>query len=464
MRKKALSITLVILLLLSLTACGKQVEKPAKTTPTTTATAPAEPQDENYVAAMAKLEEGKWQEAYDLFKASADPKAAAQLEKFAFVPTTVTCKDSKGADYTTTYTYDERGNLLEGKSLGSYSWNNDRDIGDRYTYDEQGRQLSHFYWDGSDFTYTTLYTFDEAGNEILYESYEGDDLTSRTESTYDERGNVLTTKHYTEYEQDESYDAVYTYDAQDRLLTATVTTQREGTVVYDYTYDEDGSYHYSYSYDAKNCGIMIPVTYTRYYDKEDRLVGHEYVGEDGTVYEKLETRYGVDGNEIYDYALYAWDGEKSETIREDTFNEQGKTIRSQRTENGEVVSATEYTYDERGNMVYMNSSDFKTLERTYDEQNRLLTQRETWIGGWQNTTYTYDAAGNRIKEEWESSQNSGTVDYTYDEWGNPLTAYRCDKGESYVSSETAAWELRYYPDGVPNTVRYAINEADDITW
>ena len=48
---------------------------------------------------------------------------------------------------------------------------------------------------------------------------------------------------------------------------------------------------------------MIPVTYTRYYDKEDRLVGHEYVGEDGTVYEKLETQYGVDGNEIYDYAL-----------------------------------------------------------------------------------------------------------------------------------------------------------------
>ena len=117
MRKKALSITLVILLLLSLTACGQKAEKPADTAP---------PEDANYVAAMAKLEEGNLTEAYDLFKASADPKAAEMLEKFVFVPTTVTCKDSKGADYTTTYTYDERGNLLEGKSLGSYSWNNDR--------------------------------------------------------------------------------------------------------------------------------------------------------------------------------------------------------------------------------------------------------------------------------------------------------------------------------------------------
>ena len=73
MRKKALSITLVLFLLLSLTACGKQADKPAETTPTTTTTAPAEPQDENYVAAMAKLEEGKWQEAYDLFQKATDP-------------------------------------------------------------------------------------------------------------------------------------------------------------------------------------------------------------------------------------------------------------------------------------------------------------------------------------------------------------------------------------------------------
>ena len=102
----------------------------------------------------------------------------------------------------------------------------------------------------------------------------------------------------------------------------------------------------------------------------------------------------------------------------------------------------------------------ETVTLVYDAKGNLLSQADSKG----TITYTYDAAGNRIKEEWESSQNSGTVDYTYDEWGNPLTAYRCDKDESYVSSETAAWELRYYPDGVPNTVRYAINEADDITW
>ena len=462
--KKWLSLWVCVLLLLSLTACGKKAEDKAATPTTTTTKVPAAPVDEVYEEAMAKLAEGNLTEAYALFKKATDPKAAAQMEKFAFVPTTVTCEDSKGADYTTTYTYDERGNLLEGKSLGSYSWNNDRNIGDRYTYDEQGRQLSHVYWDGSGFTYTTLYTFDEAGNEILYESYENDDLTSRTVSTYDERGNLLTEKHYTEYEQDESYDAVYTYDAQNRLLTSDITTESDHTIR-TYTYAEDGSYQYSYVGNEKADGKPLPYTYTCYYDKEDRLLGYKCVGKDGMVYEMAKTRYGADGNEIYDYSLYAWPGRsRSETIREDILNEKGETILSQRIEDGEIVHAIEYDYDERGNMVYMNSSDSKTLERTYDEQNRLLTQKETWVGGWENTTYTYDAAGNCIKKEWESSQNSGTVDYTYDQWGNPLTAYRCDKNESYVSSETAAWELRYYPDGVPNTVRYVINEADDITW
>ncbi len=458
MMKKWLSLCVCMLLLLSLTACGKQEEK----SQTATTTAPPAPVDENYEQGMAKLEAGDLIEAYELLKAATDPRAAEQLEKFVFVPTTYTYETSDGANYTTTYTYDERGNLLENISLGKYNWTSDKNTGYRYTYDEANRRLSYIYWTQSDFTYKVLTTYDAAGNEILYESYEGDDLTLRTESTYDERGNLLTEKHYTEYEQDESYSAVYTYDAQDRLLTSDITTESSHTMR-TYTYAEDGSYQYSYIDDEEADGETIPYTYTRYYDKEDRLLGYQCVGEDGTVYEEVETRYGTDGSVIYDYSLYAWPGRsRSETIMEDTLNEKGQTILSQRTEDGEVVSVTEYDYDERGNMVFMNSSNFRKMVRTYDEQDRLLTSRESWPDGWENNTYTYDEQGNRIKKEWESSSSSGTVEYTHDAWGNPLTAYRCHEDESFVSRKTATWELRYYPDGVPNTVRFVINEADDV--
>ncbi|MBQ7088819.1 MAG: hypothetical protein IJN04_04175 [Clostridia bacterium] len=447
--KKWMSLGLCVLLLLSLTACGGTDKNP-------------DTADENYAQGMAKLEEGNLTEAYDLFQRSADPKAAEMLEKFVFVPTAVTCEDSKGADYITTYTYDERGNLLENKSLGKYNWNSVRDTGNRYSYDEANRRLSHTYWDGDGFISKNFFFYDEAGNETLNMSYEKGDLTLCTRSTYDERGNLLTEKHYTEYEQDISYSAVHTYDDQDRLLTSDITNEK-GNYVYRYTYAEDGSYHYSYVRDVEVEDSMVPVTHTHYYDKEDRLLGYLETAEDGTVYEKSETRYGADGRVIYDYSLYDWPGlTRSETLMEDTLNDKGETILSQRTEDGEVVSATEYAYDERGNMVSMRSSNFRTMTRTYDEQNRILTSRETWPDGWENNTYTYDEAGNRVKKEWESSVSAGTVEYTYDAWGNPLSASRCHTDESFVSRKTAKWELRYYPDGVDNTIRFVINEANDV--
>ncbi len=444
--KKWMSLGLCVLLLLSLTACDKQEVA----------------EDADYRYGMEQLELGNLAKAYGYFKSSADPKAAEMLEKFIFVPTTVTCEDSKGADYITTYTYDERGNLLGNVSLGKYNWNSDKDTGHRYTYDEANRQLSHAYWDGDGFISKTFTFYDEAGNETLYMSYEKGDLTLCTKSTYDERGNRLTEKHYTEYEQGISYSAVHTYDDQDRLLTSEITNEK-GNYVHHYTYAEDGSYQYTIVRAIEVEDAMVPVTHTTYYDKEDRLLGYQETAEDGTVYEKSETRYGADGRVIYDYSLYAWPGlTRIETIMEDTLNEKGETILTQRTENGEVVSATEYAYDERGNMVSMRSSNFRTMTRTYDEQNRILTSRETWDGGWENTAYTYDEAGNRIKKEWESSVSAGTVEYTYDDWGNPLSAFRCHTDESFVSRKTAKWELRYYPDGMDNTIRFVINEANDV--
>ena len=115
--KKWMSLGLCVLLLLSLTACGGGL-----------ACDPLPlPEDADYRYGMEQLELGNLTKAYGYFKASTDPKAAAQLEKFAFVPTTVTRKNSNGRDLVHTFTYNERGNLLSAVDKGDYSWTMETD-------------------------------------------------------------------------------------------------------------------------------------------------------------------------------------------------------------------------------------------------------------------------------------------------------------------------------------------------
>ena len=461
MLKKTLSIILSVLLLLSLTACGKQAEKPAKTTPTTTTTAPAEPQDENYVAAMAKLEEGKWQEAYDLFKASTDPKAAAELEKFVFVPTTVTCKNSLGQDLVHTYTYDERGNLLSRANKGDYSWTVKSDSETTYTYDDHNRKLTETYR-FQDETSLETYTYDEDGNELTYtyRNYSGAVQNGYT-CTYDQRGNLVKKEYMDKIDAAYNYTEVFTYDEQDRLLTRTRINYDGKESVRTYAYEVDGSYRYIYDWDDFDVNYY---TYTYWYDTEDRIVKHELLNKiTNEIDEAYETRYDEQGNEVYHRSVY----NGKEYITNSTYNEQGKLLTSETTEDGELYAMSVYTYNEAGKpLTYerMYGVDWDRTTYTYDEQNRLVTEKSTGNTGWSNYTYTYDEAGNRIKEELDGVDTDYVCEYTYDAYGNILTSnYTKDSTYSGLTVEqnAAQWELRYYPEGYSEEVGFAISNAQN---
>ena len=211
--KKWMSLGLCVLLLLSLTACGGGLACDPLPLPS----------DEYYVQGMARLEEGNLTEAYDLFKLSANPKAAAELEKFAFVPTTVTRKNSNGRDLVHTFTYDEKGNLLSAVDKGDYSWTMETDSSVTYTYDEMGNLLSQEsrYQDE---VYRNVYTYDEKGNELTYAYYNtSGNLQNSYTNTYDERGRLAKAEHYDHLDGTQNYTEVFTYDEQDRVLTRTVT-------------------------------------------------------------------------------------------------------------------------------------------------------------------------------------------------------------------------------------------------
>ena len=443
MRKKALSITLVILLLLSLTACG---EKPIL-------------EDADYRYGMEQLELGNYAKAYDLFQASTDPKAAAELEKFVFVPTSIIRKNSNGRDLVHTFTYDERGNLLSEIEKGDYSWTMKTDTAITHTYDAQGNLLTYESRYG-DAVYRTVYTYDEKGDILTYAYYNADgNLRNSFTNTYDERGNLVKAEHYDLIDAAYNYTEVFTYDEQDRVLTCTITYAHSSSpTVHTYVYAEDGGYQKSY-----NSGAC---TYTYWYDNEGRTVKYEAVVTDtNEVKEYLETRYDEMGHEVYCRENYY--GE--EYVKTITYNEQGLELTSQSTYDGELYSMTASTYDEKGNELtyeyFYGNTMWGRNTYTYDEQNRLLTKKHMSNTGWSQNTYTYNEAGYCIKVEHDGMDEDYVCESTRDAYGNILT-YEYTKEDSdgglYVEQAEAQWILQYYPDGTPDELEQAIIDVE--TW
>jgi len=278
--------------------------------------------------------------------------------------------------YTTTYGYDEVGNLL--------TVTNARNQVTSHQYDNLNRLTKTTY---PDTTKYEQYTFDEIGN-----------LKTRRD-----RAAIVTTYHYDnryrlvgiDHSTDGSWDVSYSYDANDNPWTTTTMTGVTTTIAYDGLDRVDmettsvggSSYPVDYNYDP--AGRVTRLTYPDGYAVD---YTYDAVG---------RTREAKSGATTFATFTYNAD----DLIKDVTF---GNQVVQSFSYNGRgwptsilaSYGATPYLdltngYDASGNILSVGGTTQAAHSFTYDKLDRLATA----LGGYGSQTNVYDALGNRKRPD-----------------------------------------------------------------
>ena len=335
----------------------------------------------------------------------------------------------------TSYEYDDRGDLIAYTNAAGETWT--------YGYDALGREAS----ETDPLGRTTSFGYDAAGNLgaikgpdnlITYYQFDaanqvtGINFPDGNDETYlyDDNGNVISASN-------DDVTVEYTYNELD--LPTEVDVSTHGKVV---------------SYDYDNMGQVVGMTdpdggqtvYT--YTLRSEL--ESVAGPEGAVsftYDaagRLERQDNANGT----YTLYSYDT----AGRPETINHYKG--------DGTVIDAKEYGYDPAGNTTSVTDGG-GAATFLYDPLERLT---EASYPGGPTITYSYDAAGNRLREEnsvtstttynygpsselLQKHTPAGTVNFTYDERGNLAT--RQDAGGTTIYDFDTDNRLRsiLYPGG-----------------
>ncbi len=172
------------------------------------------------------------------------------------------------------------------------------------------------------------------------------------------------------------HNITYSYDNLNRLSTVSANGAIEAT----YTYDTNGNRA------TLTLGNGVVTTYS--YNLANWVTNLSNKNSDGEVLSS------------YDYTYYASGSQRSINyntgkIKLYTYDDLGRIIRENQTKPARLYL---YTYDEAGNRTQIRSTlnDKYTIDYTYDDANRLLTEVKTSGSTTETTAYTYDANGNTI--------------------------------------------------------------------
>lgn len=475
--KRILSLFFVLATLFSFTSCKNTSENTE--TPKTEPTEPKTQQEQIHEA----IASGDYNTAYELLYNLKDPTAEdlALMKCFRFLPVTEVKEDGTQT-YTTTFTYDDRCNLLTENCTYGGDW--EKHV---YLYNEKNHLNSEAHTDSNgNNCYTVTYmstTYDTSGNLISFESVStptndlGNALNKPStyatiQYTYDANGNILTCDKT--YSKDEWEKQTYIYDRNNKLS-------------YEMT-DSDGNYEkILYFYDTADKLTSIQeqkgndtTYYTYLYDLNGKLTSEVKEMSDLVIYtaytydgdgklQKEEHKYSPSGEAhytcIYSYDKYGNETQKVETTAENsnittsttwqafynpifgaeekeetaqpaaTVLEQAKTYIAQGAyENAYILLYTKDTRsaEETALLKCFRSLPIKevsgntTRTCTYDSNGNLLTEeiREK-DNSWIKYTYTYDENGTLVSTEYNDSENilyenSRMYGYTYDVYGNVL--------------------------------------------
>jgi len=317
-----------------------------------------------------------------------------------------------------------------------------------YTYDAAGRRKTvtdaerhvteYFYSTAGSVTKTTI---DGEGNSVTY--------------TYDSVGNVKTYTdamgNVTKYEYNKNYQTVKVTDAlgnsaitsYDALGRVTQSTDAEGNAT-AYTYDENGNVlivtdalgnSVTYTYDSRGRTATAKdklgsvTTYT--YDAKGNVTSTK----DAAGY---STRYTYDalGN------LMKTTNRMNESVSY-TYDAMSRRVK----EKNELNQTREYEYDANGNVTKRTDENGTETTYEYDAIGRLI-KREDRDG---QVSYTYDKVGNVTS----ATSDAGTVSFAYDELYRTVKVTNEDGTETSYTYDAAGNRLSVtYPDGKAVTTAY----------
>ena len=304
-------------------------------------------EEAKYNAAMALLEEGNVEGAYNALKELGDYAPAQKaLERFRYVVTSASNEweyEGETSANTRVVTYDENGLPIKSIERHIEGGKVDRESSYEYAYDNRGNLIQKIRITESYGKEISDYTYDSENNLIMVVYTNNDGSKSIHEYTYDEMGNK-TKETYTSpiaggwgY----TYDYVYTYDAKGNVTTEVRTDSEGKKTTTNYTYDAKGKLIKEVSTYA---GGNTETTYYTY-DENGRLIKVFEKGSSG--YQcTYEYAYDEKGNKTKDVYIFTGGDEVAyNTNYAYTYDVNGNPIKVVCTEEGyEDEDIYHYTY------------------------------------------------------------------------------------------------------------------------
>lgn len=254
------------------------------------------------------------------------------------------------------YVYNARGDLLK-YTVQGINEHPEYSSCEEYTYDAQGRPLTHneTY---QDYSTKSTYVYAEDGSYVRHDKV---DDTWRNQVNFDPRGRVI-------------------------RETQTPVGATAPTRVFEYRYDAAGNTVYEYS-------------------KWENSV------------ETTTSEYDAAGNLLYSKTLNQ-DGRATNIVKQ-AYNEAGQILTKETTTTGLAWDKTTYTYDENGRLVntYIsrpNAMVGRDITYTYNENGTLKFLEETGTYGTVRNAYGYDEWGNRIQSLAQRERQETTATATWE--------------------------------------------------